>query len=506
MTRFSIAGAMLSFIVFAPPDAHCQVRSGDVVDTAQFIDQQIDKQLSAANIPASPACSDSDFLRRLCLDLHGRIPTADQARQFLDDTREDKRARLIDARLAHEDYGIWMGDVWLHRLFPERSSQNKVKPGPLREWLTAGFNQNRPWNALSYDLLTGTGEDTHANPAVTVFLNDSGTLKPEEAADLVVPVFLGVKIECAQCHDHPFNELTQDDYWGMAAFFTKLVRDGKGTSETRGLVERVNKKLKLPPYAKEVPAKFLGGAEPELDPDGPYRPTLARWITAEDNPYFARAIVNRVWAHFFGLGIVNPVDDMDDNRPSHPKLLSGLAERFVASGYDMKYLVGSIVNSAAYQRSLRPVQGNEKDAAAYGRKPVRLLTPLELFDSLKTLGIIGNHPPHKLRVERRRFAHFFQAGDDPLDYDRGIPQLLLLMNSKKYNASQFRQVQALVKQLETADKVLEAIYLSILSRRPTEAEHSKMTALLDTTTSRTLTDSATDIYWVLLNTSEFRLR
>jgi hypothetical protein len=471
----------------------------DAREAARFVDEQIERRLAAEKLPHSPQTSDAEFLRRLYLDVHGTIPPADVVAPFLDDSDPDKRAKLVDRLLAGPEYGRWMADIWYRLLIPQGNIKNRVPKELLKEWLAGPFNSNRPWNEIAYELLAAEAPQIVDAPAMLWQLQDSGTLKPEEAADLVAPLFLGVTIRCAQCHDHPFTDLKQDDFWGTAAFFTKLVRDGQGVSNIRGLAERTNPKLVLPPYAKVVPVKFLGGESPAVDKDQPLRPVLAAWVTSPDNPFFAKAMVNRMWAHFLGRGIVNPMDDMQPkNVPTHPELLAGLSDRFIASGFDLKYLVRAITLSETYQRSSSPAPGNEQDEQLYSHKPVKVLSPTELYNSLVTLTMIGTTDEAKTRP---RFVQFFTAGDDPLEYDRGIPQLLQIMNSPSFAKRQ----ADLIKQTtagKTTEEVVELLYLTILARRPSPVESARMLRFVEQAdTSRE--ESCGDVMWVLLNSSEF---
>src|SRR5262249_34854474 len=233
---------------------------------------------------------------------------------------------------------------WTNVMVKRESNNRLLKSRPLLDWLAEGFNANKPWDKVVYELITATGEQDK-NGAVTYFI---GNPTVDKMTDSVTRLFLGVRLECAQCHNHPFTNYKRDEYWGMAQFFMKVrltanpqQASKKGISP--GIVEggkAKGKKKGLPESARIVPARFLQGAQPKLNPAEPARPVLARWLVAPDNPFFARAMVNRMWAHFFGRGVVNPVDDMHaDNPATHPELLAALAEQFKRNGFDVKYLV-----------------------------------------------------------------------------------------------------------------------------------------------------------------------
>jgi hypothetical protein len=309
----------------------------------------------------------------------------------------------------------------------------------------------------------------------------------------------------------------------MAQFFMKVnatvVRPKKdngnltaGVNETAQPNRRFNP---LPDSAKTVPAKFLGSEEAKLSKSEPYRPVVAKWATAPDNPYFSKAMVNRVWSQFFGRGFVNPVDDMlPENEPSHPALMNELASQFAASGFDLKHLIRAICNSQAYQRSSKPLPGNKDDGTLFSHQAVKVLSPEQLFDSLSTvLGGVGpadNRPGKGMgayrgpRTARDVFVLFFQPGENakPTEYDEGIPQALKLMNSARLTNS-----PALVRELgqkgRTPPQVVEKLYLMTVARKPTDPEIRKMTAYVARQPDGAAAYS--DILWALLNSSEFTM-
>src|SRR5262249_19598318 len=283
----------------------------------------------------------------------------------------------------------------------------------------------------------------------------------------VAALFWGVNLRCAECHNHPFTQWKQRDFWGTAAFFGK-VRSSGGGKEGGGsaLVEALlgaaaggGKKgesggapavrgsaIVIPAGSGKasgqvIPARFLGGAEASLDEKEPFRPAFAQWATAADNPYFARAAVNRMWAHFFGRGFVNPLDHLDEtNPPSHPELLDRLASEFAASGFDLKHLARCIANSKTYQRTSRPAPGNETDAAAFSHMAVKVLTPEVLFDALASMGQGGGDTGKSSGnagkasgdgQSREQFLRAFRSDEEvpATEYLQGIPQLLRLMNA-----------------------------------------------------------------------------
>ncbi len=491
----------------------------DATALARLIDEQITKKLTEAKVGPSPLCSDEEFLRRAYLDLTGVIPPAEKAQAFLDATSPTKRAKLIDELLESPNFGRHLADVWQAKLMPRDSGNRFVLREPLVKWLEEQFNKNTPWNQFVFSLISasGTVED---NPAVTYFLANRSV---DKLTDGVTQHFLGVQLTCAQCHNHPFAEYKQTEYWGMAEFFSKVRPDNpknanKGGDNTKIGVQEGTGRTKLkdffPDAAKTVPAKFLGGPAPKLSPTEPYRPILARWMTAPDNPYFARAMVNRTWAVLFGTGFVNPIDDMHEgNPPSHPDLLAAVAQNFAANGFDIKYLYRSICNSQTYQRTSKPIAANEKDDHLFSHMTVKVLSPEQLYDSLAT--ITGAETTVRERMGkgagkkgpangRDGFVQFFLAGAEathPTEYDAGIPQALRLMNSRVTgNPGLIRQFASPGDRSAT---VIERIYLAALSRRPTPTETGRLTSYV--AKASTPAEAYGDILWAVLNSSEFTM-
>jgi hypothetical protein len=312
----------------------------------------------------------------------------------------------------------------------------------------------------------------------------------------------------------------------MAAFFSKVRMNGKpkklakqgislAVSETgRGKVPR------LPPSAKAVPPRFLQGKQPRLDKNGPYRPVLARWLTSPRNPFFARAMVNRTWAHFFGRGLVNPMDDMhEENAASHPVLLDVLAEQFGRSGFNVKDLIRVVCNSKAYQRTSKPAGGNEADDTLYSHMAIKVLAPEQLYDSLEQ--VVGRQGKAAARLKmnkkgqgkrkgpggpRAAFVTFFLTDDgaDPTEYQAGIPQALRLMNSPQLSNSAVLLNKVANDPGKRPGQVIEQLYLATVSRRPTGMEVERLTAYVRRQDGPSR-KAYGDILWALLNSSEFAL-
>jgi hypothetical protein len=487
---------------------------------AQLIDSQITQRLRAANVEPSPPATDGEFLRRAYLDIVGVIPTAEQAAAFLDDRSQDKRAKLIDQLLTNPGYGRRMADVWTTLMYPIDSDNRFVSKAPLHEWLEEKFNADMHWDAMAFELLTATG-DPEKNGATVYAMSNRGV---DKMTDSLGKLFLGVQIQCAQCHNHPFTHWKQTEYWGLAQFFYKVNVSNPRAAKDGGTITvsedgRINRKINpVPESAKEVAPKLLGADVLKLDYSKPYRPVLANWVCSPSNPFFAKSFVNRLWAQYMGRGIVNPVDDLSvENEPTHPELLALLAKEFADSGFDVKHMVRGICNSQAYQRSSKPSGDNKDDRTLYSHQAVKVLSGEQLFDSLTAiLGAFGPKDGGTRKAggkygpttPRDQFAQFFQGTDNaPLTaYEAGIPQALRLMNSPLM--AQARLTNVAVKAGEVTrgnapEKAIERLYLTALSRRPTGDETKKMTEFVSKHPDPRAAYG--DVLWVLLQTSEFAL-
>jgi hypothetical protein len=342
--------------------------------------------------------------------------------------------------------------------------------------------------------------------------------------DSVGKLFLGVQIQCAQCHNHPFTHWKQAEYWGLAQFFYKVNVSNPRPAKNGGTLTvseegRINRKVNpVPESAKDVSPKLLGADVLKLDSAKPYRPVLASWICSPSNPFFAKAFVNRLWAQLMGRGFVNPVDDLSvENEPSHPDLLAALAKEFADSGFDVKHAIRGVTNSKTYQRTSKPFGDNRDDRTLYSHQAIKVLTGDQLFDSLTTvIGPIGGKDagPKKNGQKggpqgpRDQFALFFQGGDNapPTAYEAGIPQALRLMNSPLMATARLTDVATKAAEITRAtppEKAIEKLYLTTLARRPTADETKKMTEFV----SKHQDPKAAygDVLWVLLNSSEFAL-
>lgn len=534
---------LLTLVLAAPAAKPAPVSTSarNALAVAALIDRDIDNKLAEAKIPASPSADDAEFLRRLSLDLRGRVPGAERTAAFLADTDPDKRRRLVDEFLADPEYGEHFGTIWYHRMAKPTMDNRQLLSTGFRDWLAERFNANAGWDKTVREILTASG-DRDKEPAAVFWLahaegNGKREIVPARVAADAAHLFLGVKLECCECHNHPFDEgLKQTDFWGIAAFFAATHTDhaAKKDDAVPGIHEGgaaprrpMGKKGGAPDTApfgqiaipdshgKTVRAKFLLADAPNTAGLTQLRPIFANWLTAKKNPYFARATVNKLWANFFGRGIINPIDDMrSDTKASHPELLQLLAGEFAASGFDAKHLIRCLCNSRAYQRTSRPLPENKSDEELYSHVRLKVMTADMLFDSL---ALVLDHAPAPAgpggggkgkrmvgRDAREQFRAFFHAeADDDAgvveDYTHGMPQVLRLMN-----AQQLLNTTPVVERLAKAggpEQVVEATYLRVLSRPPTGEETRR--AVKYVAGSRSAVKGYGDLLWALVNSGEF---
>jgi hypothetical protein len=507
VTKLAIAWALLICL------AEDRAAAEDTIAVARVIDRHIQARLDLEHVERAPQADDAEFLRRVYLDLHGVVPSADRVVAFLDSTDPNKQLELIEDLLASPRFGENFADIWRRRLMSP--VEEAGKSDRFAQWMADQFNRNVGWDRVTYDLLTATGT-VDQNPAVAYLIEGRHPRGVTDLADLASRHFLGIRLNCAQCHDHPQGKWTREDYWGMAAFFAQIQTPGRPkkvhvagvqddpriTLSTLAAADMLDGFLSRPPT-------FLGGeAAPTDAKTTNHRQALAAWITSAENPYFARATVNRMWWHFFGRGIVHPVDEMgSDNLASHPELLDELSWRFVASEFDLKFLCRAIVNSRTYQQTSRPGKGANPDRAAelFARMTIKVLSAEQLYDSL--VEIVGPPTREKDRSGARREFVQFMADDadrDPTRYERGIPQLLRLMNSPQFAG---KSLSALVSRIaasnRSADEVADELFLAILARRPTDAERQLVQDQLRD--NRPIETTYRELAWALLLSSEFSL-
>ena len=483
------------------------------------IDALLAEQWTAAKIqPALPA-SDAEFLRRASLDLTGVIPRASQVREFLADTSPDKRDALIHELLDSPRYATHMATTWRNRILPVGVEPARNREAiALQKWLRTRFAKNLRYDNLVGELLLTIGGD-ELGPALYYQAND---LSPEKLAGSAAELFLGMRLDCAQCHDHPFADWTQKDFWGLAAFFARVKsRDarGMGMMDARyRLVDADEGDVRLPDSSEVVPPKFPGG-EAATDSDRQTRRVqLAIWMTSSDNPFFARAAVNWAWMHMFGRGLVESLDEVVPSTSTpQSQLLDELAKHFIDSGYNLKELWRTLASTRAYQ-----LTGGREDAQAadeFAQMRAKPLTPEQLFDSFVLLA-----PSNPAGGDVRTASMANSLDEDPVrmefvrnmrappgsatEYRAGTLQALMFMNGKvaagvsDQNASNV--LGAIVAPFMNDDERVESLFLATLSRPPDDEERQASVAMLaDCKTDTDRNRALSDMLWALLNSTEF---
>jgi hypothetical protein len=340
-----------------------------------FIDELIFSKLKRVNIVPSPLSSDSEFLRRVYLDTVGLLPTLDESARFLESKDPQKRAKVIDELI--EVWATRFSDLMRVGLLDQRSKGGRL----MYSWLRKATLEDKPFNQLATELITASG-NLYFNPTSNFYYITEFS-EPENIATNISQVFLGVRIECARCHNHPWEKWTQEDFWGFAAFFGRMgVKDPYENDESEITLKPAGEVIS-PKTQKRVDPKYLDGPTETERLDEDIREKLARWITSPENPWFARAIVNRVFKYYMGRGIVEPLDDFRvTNPPTNEALLDALAKDFVENGYRLKHTIGLILNSRAYQLSSTPNDTNRGDSVNYSHYYVRRLLAEELIDAM----------------------------------------------------------------------------------------------------------------------------
>lgn len=431
----------------------------DLPPARTFVDELVFKQLKELGLPPSKVCDDGTFLRRATIDIAGRLPTREETQQFLSDHDARKRDKLVDRLLASGDYADYFANKWSAVLRNRRPS-DKDDPKPtaaFHAWIRDSLDKNKPYSQFVREILTAEGEMGAAAPLVWYREVKDPTAQLEDVAQL----FLGQRIQCARCHHHPLEKWSQQDYYGLAAFFSRLeVKDAtvlkkgkKGQPDTPGQPFRVTFKpgkaeVVHPRTNRPIRPAGLGGPELEIAPDTDPRPKLADWLTAKDNPYFARALVNRYWKHFLGRGLVDPEDDLRVTNPaSNPELLDALAKHFLAHDYDLKDLVRTICTSQVYHLSVEPNAFNAQDTQNFSRFLPRRLPAEVLLDGIDT--VTGSKTPFKgvptatraVQLPDNQFESYFlsafgrpdsaSACECERNSDASLAQALHLFNSEE---------------------------------------------------------------------------
>jgi len=482
-----------------------------------FIDQHVWNKLEHLGISPSDQASDAEFMRRVYLDTIGAPPTTEAARQFLADPSPNKRSQLIDQLLARDEYADYWTMHWLDIL---RADQLAITPQGavgVQRWLHKAFTENRPFDQMARELLTVQGPTAAEGPGSFYKVLD----KPDEASRAVSQLLLGVRIECAQCHHHPSERWSQADYVGLAGFFTgvklkKLPRDPK----QQAIVSRGGTNLPHPRTGDIVPARALGAAEADFSQVSDRRRVLADWMTSPDNEFFAKALANRLWAHYFGRRLIEPIDD---NRATNPAtnepLMKALAEHLIAVNFDMKAFTRTLLNSRVYQLSSTVNASNESDRQNFSHAAYKTLPAEVLLDTIsQNTGVPEkfNGWPVGYRAvqvwDNRMPSYFFTIFGRPArtsvcecerSSEPSIAQALHLLNAPEigdkigHRAGRARRLAA---EDHSPAELIDEIYLGALARYPRDDEKTLMMQAFEGPDRAAAVE---DIMWALFNSKEF---
>ena len=496
-----------------------------------FIDEEVLVKLRELNIPPSPRCTDEEFIRRAFLDTIGTLPTAREARDFAADKAGGKRDHLIESLLARPEFVDYWSYKWSDLLLVNSERLRPAAMWSYYNWIRNNVAANTPWDRFVRELVTAHGSTLENGAANFYALHDD----PPNMAETTSQAFLGMSINCAKCHNHPMEKWTNDEYFGFANLFAR-VRSKTGSGDGEKIIFAASDgNINQPLTGRPQKPKPLDGHALSIDDPSDRREALADWLTSRDNTYFSRAIVNRIWANFFGVGIVEKVDDLRITNPaSNEKLLSAAARYLADQKFDLKALMRAMLQSETYQRSSVALPGNAADQRFYSRYyPKRLMAEV-LLDAYSQVSAvptefrldlrnqnrgIGEKYPAGLRAlqlpDTRAFSYFLETFGRPdrvktCECERtaepSMSQALHIANGDTVNKKLSAKESVVTKLLEAStpdEKLIEEASLACLSRLPTDKEKAKFTKALADATGSERRAVVEDIYWAMLSSREF---
>jgi hypothetical protein len=487
---------------------------------SNYIDELVFAKLQALGLPPSEVCDDATFLRRVTIDVAGRLPTLQETEEFLNDRGANKRARWIDHLLAGTDYAECFANKWSAILRNKRRNDlDKPATYAFSDWLRQSLHENKPYDELVRELLTATGQ-AGKNPPVAWYRE---VRDPSAQVEDTAQLFLGLRIQCARCHHHPFERWSQQDYYGLQAFFSQVGRKNSPIpGQQRIYHRRGTAQAQDPKTGEMVRPTGLGGDPLDISPDVDPRDKLADWMAGPDNSFFAHALVNRYWKHFFGRGLVDPEDDMRVTNPaSHPALLDALAEDFIQHRFDLKHLVRTMCNSNVYQFSAEPNRWNARDKQNFSRYYPQRLHAETLLDAINqvtaTTSNFGGVPSdtRAVALPDNSFGSYFltvfgrpesnSACECERSSEANLAQSLHLLNSSEIQGKLTSDSGRAAKlagdtSCPHQDKIRE-LYRLAFCREPTADESSLALAHIER--SGNPRAAYEDIVWTLINTKEF---
>jgi hypothetical protein len=479
-------------------------------ELATWIDRHFENAWKHQGIEPAAITSDSEFVRRAYLDLIGRIPSVAEVRAFLDDRSPDKRRQLIDELLQRGAFANHLASTFRDLMLAGAMLQ-APQTRTLEVWLKLRFTANMPYDQVVRELLTA---EIDRNPSLRtpspIAFYQAADFKPETLAANASRIFMGIQVQCAQCHDHPFAEWKQAQFWSFAAFF-KNVDSQQMTGVSMTLTPEAEQ-ITIPGKEIVVPALFLDGSKPVRAASESSRAMLARWITASDNPYFAKAAVNRIWGRLLGHGFVQPVDDLDPTHtPAYPEVFNAICRQFRLHQYDVKYVIRAVTATRVYQLSCRgaPRDGEDPLSPHFARMPLRRMTSDQIYASfVQATGFRDTTTNLGETVARNEFQEkFADSATSPTEIKTTILQALSLMNGSYITGatdlqnSEFLSVVADAPYLDAKGRI-ETLFLATLSRPP---DANELTLFLVSQNPAEEKNSLADLFWMLLNSAEFIL-
>lgn len=512
MCRFDTHTVGADFVVL-PKDVEFEWQD---VPEHNYIDARIHEKLRNLRVQPSDLCTDAEFIRRASLDICGIVPSPERIAEFLADSRADKRALYIDEMLERKEFVEMWVMKWSELLQVRSTNQVSYKATLLYyDWLKSRVANNVPVNEMVRELLSAQG-GTFTSPATNYYQNEQDNLK---VAENVAQVFLGMRIQCAQCHNHPFDRWTMDDYFGFAAFFAQVARKASEDPREQIVFNRGGGETKNPVTGQVMKPKFLGGIEPETQGKD-RRAVLAEWIASPENPYFAKNLSNIVWAHFFGRGIVHEVDDVRISNPAvNQALLDELGQKFTSYDYDFKKLVRDICNSRTYQLSTQTNPTNESDLTNFSHAGLRRIRAEVLLDVVSQITETKNKfrglplGARAVQIADGNTSNYFLTTfgrakretvcSCEVVMDPSLSQALHLLNGSTVNQKikEGKLVERWLSESKTPAEIVAEIYLRALSRQPTSEEHAALVAAVDAAEDKR--QALEDIFWAVLNSREF---
>ena len=500
------------------------------VPASNYVDQHVFAKLKMLSIPPSDLCADDEFIRRAYLDLCGVLPTPDEVKAFLADQARDKRAKLVDKLLERPEYADYWAMKWLDVLRSNRKTLQVKGTHVYQQWLRRQVAKNTPFDHLVRELLTASGS-TFANPAANYYRVSND---PTNLAESTAQLFLGVRMQCAKCHNHPFERWTQDDYYSLAAFFARVkqrkdpLQPGPTPQAQGSLViytERTGE-MTQPRSGKVMPPKVMGVPAPAIPPGKDRRQALADVLASGNNPFFARSVVNRIWYHLNGRGIVDPVDDFRDSNPSaNDELLDALAKDFVAHKFDVKHIIRVIMNSRTYQLSAQANDFNKDDNKYFSHAVTKLLPAEALLDAICTATEVPEKFPglpagtRAVQLPDGEVNHpFLKAFGQPArelacecerEGDSNLTQALQLINGPTVNdklRNPNNRIGRLLGRNLPDQEMLKELYLATLSRPPDDGEVKAALEHVGKAAPADKRKAWEDVLWALLNSKEFLFR